>query len=510
MTIFNNIPYSFWGIFASLLLLAGCAKSDNLLEEGQVTPIRIQTTIEIGFYGKSPATTRAGVEEVDYETSTYNGNAAERIVKTVRVLIFKQATIAKNILYKSPELPVSGDERKFELKNGEFLMDLELLPGEYDFILVANEQPAWNLQFVTSIPQLYSVVADNDIKTTDDLLSLLGNRGIPMVGRQGFTVPENSSATPENPHQLVPTVNLKRTLAKVELHLTNIDENGAVFPGAEGYLIKGAYLQRANSRYALMEESTAGVTPTSETLTEEMPNQSPGDPLSATVLQVYMAERLDNPVEGQATTVGVTVAVGGQDIVYTIPLYQLSDNGAKDYNIQRNTLYRINAVLQGNALTLSLNVLPWTKIETGKTFDDTGTPFGPTEKLKLSTHLPYDELNKCVVLTYDPDNPLNGLPLTLSAGNTAGALWKATITDGLDFGFTSEAGYSERGTTTAAGGQQVKVIPRRAPISGTLGTDVYFSINGVEQPIEVTFAGGVVKTFSDGVNGRLNIQSVRQ
>lgn len=500
-------------IYLGLIFFLGCTKESAKHNLHDRVSVQISATIESLYPYASKISDNGFDKAIGLNAGDSDiGSDIERVIKCIRILVFESDILVKNILYMSPDIDISGEEKHFLIStSGEIQMYLDLLAGNYDFILVANENPIWGLEETKNKKGLLDRTIDNNILSSLDLNHniTLNKRGIPMVGLQSFAVPFDPTYTSDNPYALWPTIDLKRTISKIEIYMTNESQSGLIFPESIEYQIVSAELRRANIQYSLIENVNSTVAenfednfivPIAHIKGTSFPSQK--------ILERYIAERLNSFTESTATTIYIKVNAGGKFVENSLPIFQYNLYGNRDYRVFRNTIYRINCKLQGNALLFALYVLPWNVIYSGKIFDETGVPFGQNEKLKLSSDMPYDELNNCVVLKYSSTNPLNGLTLSLGE-NTSGALWKATLTDGLDFIYTSETGYIEGGVTATSSDQKVKIIPRHSPKSGIMGTEIYFSINGKEWPIEVEFPDGETKTFSSGME-RLSLKVIME
>ncbi len=355
-----------------LLLVFSCAKQEALYDEPEGTNIRILTTIEMGF--PSQTKTRAGtVDEAGYEEGYDNGLPNESYVGTVRVIAFDNnaaGNMAANILYLHPDKPISGDLKNYTIVGGtggntEIQMDLEILTGVYEFILITNEDASWNLQNITTRTDLQNstnlkAYLNEIISNADLQAKVTAGSGIPMVGSSLMTIPYAPNASETNPILVPPVINLKRTLAKVEVNLTNQDaDNGnVIFEAANVYEIKSVTLKNVNQLYNILESDNRSLTETSNEISAAVTHNT-GDRFTGTLIAAYMAER-KNVTEANAVIADITVEKLGEEITYSIPIFQTPAD--KDYSIYRNTLYRLNCILEGTMLKLTLKVDDWTNV----------------------------------------------------------------------------------------------------------------------------------------------------
>ncbi len=470
-----------------LLTTTGCVKEDVPTEKKETAAIRILTTIEMSAPSFSPtrAATRAAgtVDETngDYTEELEDGSINESTVGTVRVMAFDNASgeMAANILYVKPgATPPSADAKNYTFADGtgqnifKIQMDLQILTGYYEFVLIANEDPAWNLGAINAKSTLEGTASlkgylNTLILETDLQNSVTAGSGMPMVGSNYLNVVFVPGTTELNPQLVGPSIELKRTLAKMEVNLTNQDAaNGnVVFETANVYQIKSVTLRNANQTYNVLENDAASVTETSDPITQSV-NHTTGTPFNGNIFTAYMAER-KNATDANAVVVDITVVKAGEDITYSIPVYQ--NPATKDYSIYRNTLYRLNCILKGNALTITLTVLPWELIQSQKEYISEAemeyasywTPEPPTVKQPYSAELG---------ATYDVAT------FTFKMMRPVGGIWTATLTNGLEFAF-------EPGSpiTGAAGTEySIKVVALKPPTTTTRTTEFYLMVDGVE------------------------------
>ena len=470
----------FFVLFA--FTVAGCVKEEDMSVQKEQTAIRILTTIEMSFPSK--AKMRAGT--VDESNGTYiegleDGSINESTVGTVRVLAFDYTTgdIGANILYVKPGVAPGANEKNYIFADGtgqnifNIQMDLQIATGYYEFILIANEETSWNLGSITTNHQfknsaelknhLNTIVSEANLQT-----KVTANSGMPMMASAYINVPFVDGATEANPQIVFPTIKLKRTLAKVEVNLTNQDVNNGniIFEAASVYKIKKVTLRNVNQRYNVLEGDAASLTETSGTVSNELTHNT-GEAYTGTIISAYMAERKNITTEANAVTADITVEKAGEEITYSIPIYQ--NPATKDYSIYRNTLYRLNCILVGTALKVTLEIMPWQLIQSHKEFR------------------PYTEMD--FLPFWNPEPPVVKRPYDATAGATydvaifnfklahpIGGIWKATLTNGLEFAF--EPGTPITGTSGID--YQIKIVALKPPATTTRTTEFYLMIEGQE------------------------------
>lgn len=482
----------------SFMILAiipvSCVKEDNLSAQKEETAIRILTTIEMSF--PSQNNTRAG--NVDESNGTYDegfedGSINESTVGTVRVLAFDNISgnIGANILYVRPGVTPGANEKNYIFADGtgqnifNIQMDLQILTGYYEFVLIANEEASWNLGSIDSRTAFANATAlknylNTIISATDLQNKVSANSGMPMIGSAFMNVPFVAGASETNPQIVPPVIKLKRTLAKVEVNLTNQDTNNGnvVFEAANVYKIKSVTIRNVNQRYNIIEGDATPLTETSGTVSNTVTHNT-GDAFNDTLIAAYMAERKNVTAETNAVVADITVEKAGEDITYSIPVYQTP--AAKDYSIYRNTLYRLNCILVGTSLKVTLQIMPWELIQSQKEFR------------------PYTEMD--YLPSWNPNPPVVKRPYDATAGATydvatftfklvhpIGGIWKATLTNGLEFAF--EPGSPTTGTSGID--YQIKVVALKPPTTTTRTTEFYLMINGEEVDPDNYIDGGTL------------------
>lgn len=107
-------------------------------------------------------------------------------------------------------------------------MDLELEPGNYKFVLVANSLPALTsaIESTTSPADPHDLKSEETAFTSLDLMpntvTKLPRRFMPMVGSQDFTI-TSSTAVPQVINS--PTIDLERTFARLDVYLTTATDD---------------------------------------------------------------------------------------------------------------------------------------------------------------------------------------------------------------------------------------------------------------------------------------------
>lgn len=366
--------YIYLILFVLCALIEGCEVGSEHLLAGEEMPVRILATIDVGYakpMNGDASSIRSGMvneETAGYEEQEEEGTQLENNIGTVRVMAFDQdGAIQRNVLFKKPGVVTDPGEKSYQYADGtgttitKIQMELKIEPADYLFVLVANEKKEWKLETIIHQQELQDNQLlqniENTITTREELsLAVTGRSGIPMLGLQEMTIPYDQSASELNPAVINPAIELKRTIAKVEVNISNVDtQTGMLFETAKYYTIKSVSLFNANRQYALLEELTEPITEDNYDVTNDV-FHTEGAPFTGNILNRYMAERKNiDGSETDATKIRIVASGGGEDFNYDIPLFQHSGNG-RNYDIRRNTIYRLNTLLHGKLLTYELDV----------------------------------------------------------------------------------------------------------------------------------------------------------
>lgn len=354
-------------------LFVACSEDRESCEqlEGQNTIVRIMATINTSNEGPAVrgAITRSGKVDdsnSDYQEGIEDGNSNENAVGTIRMIAFNtmHGGVVKNILYRLPGRSLGTGESHFAFDgvDTKIHLDMEIMSGIYRFVLITNEETVWNLASISSYSQLLSSAAlsnfANPIIKVADLADKVSNDlGIPMIGEAIIKVLPDANATATNPQVVAPKIDLKRTIAKVEVLIRNTDDGTNVIETAKPYKIKSATLVNANQKYNLFEENNTAITEQFSNYVSNVTHTAGALFTKQNIFTGYLAER-KNVTETNATTVRIVTEVSGDEYVYNIPLYQYEDAAKtkKSYDIHRNTIYRLGTKLVGKELEVEVSV----------------------------------------------------------------------------------------------------------------------------------------------------------
>lgn len=122
---------------------------------------------------------------------------------------------------------------------GTLTMDLELDPGKYKFVLVANSLPALTsaIENTAGPADPHSLTSDETAFTSLDLMpntvTKLPRRFMPMVGSQEFNITSSTAV----PQEVSPDIKLERTFARLDVCLTTAkDADLSAYHEMHGYV----------------------------------------------------------------------------------------------------------------------------------------------------------------------------------------------------------------------------------------------------------------------------------
>ena len=245
---------------ASLLVLGACHSSMTPTQEeiDATCPRTVRIMAAVEGYAGTHAGTRAVVDNTStgsdtFEKLTKEAIGGEKAIRDIFLFVVPEfgSEASQVIYYYRPGHPQITEEngklsgsnvpaKKFVSNDaGEAVMELELKPGRYTFITVANSQTlrkaAQGLTGTVTLEDLMSLSAPNRtfVAHPGQLSKYTGEKGeaeqrsadnpqdFPILGQQVITVP---SEVPTEP--LTPVIDMERIFARVDLTLTTIDKEG--------------------------------------------------------------------------------------------------------------------------------------------------------------------------------------------------------------------------------------------------------------------------------------------
>lgn len=472
---------SLFSSFVSFILLliafvvVGCSR-DFAGDEVEPTPSRTATRGYVSFstlaHGTQPSINTDNVDQED------------RMVK-VRLIACVKST--GEVLHNAVH-PLS------ELTN--YRQEIPLPTGEYEFFIIANETSAMTtaLDEVTFRDALFQKTSLTQVPVPNGIQErIAANQGMPMTARVEGTI----TAAHKHGAALKINVTLIRTLAKVTLHLQRaLGRNGQPTESAKPLTVKSITLNNLPSTYPLFHNSgwSQNAVRTPLTLTT---NVSPNGAQKLTRV-FYMPERVRWTGGGSTlqldfvfTKHGIertkTMALnnGNKSNVTTAGYTTFIQSNLDPSSVVRNTDYTADIELKGwdeEVIRYNWTILPWEKSSSVKDF----TP----EDVEISTN-PAQNQDGVSQGSNTQGNDLRH-QLNLSSAITdrvtlkfkvkapAGAHYRFSLTNGLDFKFADEA----QTHGIASNNEITLTIIAAKPWGGNVrSTELYLTVNGKEVQI---------------------------
>lgn len=386
-------------------------------------PIRIlaETNSKQGPASSATAKTRGNVDSEGTDTwqeQVEGETDFERTIQHVTLFAYKvgNTTTPEKVVFYYPfggSNPLgSVTSNNFEIKEfstvstGTIALDLGLETGNYNFVLLVNSRAALEKLTTGTIPNPSKLVEKNEVFTSDDLKGT-DRKYLPMVGQKEFNVPAAGGTSPTSPKILNPAISLERVHARIEFRLTTSTEDesdylSSILPNSEITNLElinemnGYVLLPSDSEYTATGGGSANMMKgvkyatnlpsglSSAILTPARANLHGGanDPGTGKIAKyknrllpysdsepkyIYVASGIYSVEALKALTLKLSVRYleETQDREYKIPLYNPdvsnTDNGY--FHIRRNTIYRIDAKLQGpDLLNVNLVVDSWVDV----------------------------------------------------------------------------------------------------------------------------------------------------
>ena len=395
----------------AMILLSGCSSDSDDGVPG--VPVRIIAEMNGATYAPRTAKTTVRLPEdgLIWKEDTIGAKDYERTVKHVFLFAYKgiNPTPEKVIFYYPPGTtnPLDGMSAidHFETRviseigtgTSDMALDLELLGGEYNFVLLVNcESALKKVKEEHAIPDPMQLTEKNKIFTSDDLQGT-NRKYLPMTGQSKFHVPDAMGSTERQ--TLSPPISLERMHARVEFFLTTVDKNNNYLsPVLQSTKVTKLTLENELSGYSVLP-SAGEYTATGGRNPEKRGVSYAGDPLflperasfhegandpggyvgkyekrllpyeNGAPKYIYVAPGIYGTAKDGALTLVCSVNYWDKadepDNVYRVELYNpdLSEGEAGYYNIRRNTTYRVFSSLKGQDMNYNVVVDNWEDVE---------------------------------------------------------------------------------------------------------------------------------------------------
>lgn len=411
-------------LFLLLLLTAGlvaCSKEDK----------------PVGPDSDELATVKLSLADVEMRAGDlYSG---EDLIKTVRIYVFREGT--GGVLAVDNQNLFASGEADF---TNPFTISAHA--GLRQVYVIANEPDALKTQ-------LDRVVFKHEL----DALQL------PVMEAsvaQPFTMTGMAEATLDPNNTVTATVSLVRAVAKITLDIkqaTSTDDQ---------VKIVGVSILRNAKNSRLLGGATANLSAdfwnSIKSYDISLTNNGDAKPIGE---PLYVYENLGAAADttGRATQLVIEALYNGVKTRYYGYVNDATTTANHHYAIHRNHHYKLSGTItkmgEFSSLLLTTQVLPWT-------VEDLGFGFLVPHFVAIQ---PQEVLSQENVVSQQ-----RPLEITVTIKGTDGSQWRATLDNGLEFGFDGAT------TGTADGGATytIKVKPLKSPGNSERRTNLYFTVNG--------------------------------
>lgn len=466
-------------IFASTLLLLACTKENDIVNASEAENISLNLSINT-LAANDPMSVNQDQTFGSLAVYLYNADATFTLDKFALLSSFSPTT-TKNL--------------PFQVKVGSKI--LYLIANYTGKTFKQTNGSALTFSAATTKQQLDDLITESSRGFSPD--SLL------MVGQQAMTLTDA-----DNGHVI--NVALRRLQARVDVHVFK----GPNF-GSNPVTLKSVTLnhQTLNSEVKFDYTATAPGMLTAPSFNSQTISTTP-------VLSPYVVGTVFQPTDAQAifysyqnlvtvlsplqvTVPYLQITVLANGVEYTYNGYITDGNQTTNkYSLLQNCVYQITAIVDVDSkITLNVNILPWNQENIAYerpitandfSFGAWGTSWGGLNGKTMNTNVGGLE---DAVFQFELDAPI-------------GAAWTATLTNGLDFAFTSStAGTTtttvSKGFTNIGNPSLIAVRASKRWTGSARDTEFYITVEGNEIPINPIV--GSQRKY-DGTDTRIKITQV--
>ncbi|PDP55853.1 fimbrial assembly protein [Porphyromonas gingivalis] len=346
------------------------------------------------------ATVKMSLDDVEMRGGDlYSG---EDLIKKVRIFVFREGL------------------------NGLWVLDRQKLfaSGQSDF------QNPFTISAHAGPRQIYVIANEPDALTTklDKILfkKELEDMQAPDVNgpiAQPFTMTGMATATLNPQGTVQANISLNRIAAKITLDIKQVT------PGSDVIKITKVQILRNAKNSRLLEGSTSNPTGYwnwANAYDLPLTNDGSTQSIIQASAPLYVYENIGSDSSGRATQLVVEALYNGIKTRYYAYVNDETTTANHHYSIHRNHHYKLDGTItkmgEFSSLLLTTTVLPWT-----------------VENLNYGFLVPYvAEINPHEVITQDNVVTFeNSLSFTVRIKGRDGSRWKATLDNGLEFGFDS-------------------------------------------------------------------------
>ncbi|WP_436414037.1 fimbrial protein [Petrimonas sp.] len=451
------------------ILATSCAQQDVLTEEVNSSPVFLNVSLR--SQGNAPSLNQDETDLEDY-------------VKNIAVIVFQTSSNKKlGEYYEYTTNGISGTFTfKLEVGRGDFFFIANTAKTEAEFKVMSRANLEAFLQSLNNFPYVHGLNATDPYYFP--MSRVYTNQLIPKGG------------TEADPVQFLPDgntrVELIRTIAKVEINISGEYKDNVTNVELVNGVNQFSFVKRSdNAGMTLRTTDNAFYRPdatnqpnlwrfyTPEVNFTTQPTWGT-NPQNLNYIKISTDFGRDYllPIVSNSPKTGDYLAFATGQVAGTSP----------NYSIIRNDHYKFDVEIKPKELNVSLNILPWELISSKKEFR------------------PYTEME--YLPTWNPEPPVVKQPYNAESGavydvatftfnllHPIGGIWKATLTNGLEFAF--EPGSPTTGTSGID--YQIKIVALKPPTTTVHTTEFYLMINGVEVDPDTYIEGGTLVNGPKGI-----------
>lgn len=413
-------------LLALLMLLFSCKKEDSLsTDEDQIVTVSLF------------------LEDLDQQRDPLF--AGDNTIHKLRIYVFNaNGFIDEQKLFTESQSPF---DNPFEMK---------VHAGVKKIVIVANEPSSLTAQLNSVIrysalePLMYPAVDGTNLIATP----------LPMT-----YVKENVTLHPVGTNTL--DASLLRSVAKITLDIKQETASN------DSIKITKVELKRNAKTATLLP---LGAAPTSywdwsKTYNLGLTNNADPQELITTTEPLYLYENIGSAADSAGRATQLMIEALYNDVLTRYYVYVNNDTTQADhhYALHRNHHYKLSGKItklgEFSSLILSTTVLPWNVEELNQQF----------LKPKFVSILPAEATDQSVMHYATEANPYE---IKVKIKGDVGAVWKATLSNGLEFGLDTSNGAVATGNADGTTEYTVRVRALKAPGDTPRQTALFFTVGG--------------------------------
>lgn len=412
-------------LLALLMLLFSCKKEDSLsTDEDQIVTVSLF------------------LEDLDQQRDPLF--AGDNTIHKLRIYVFNaNGFIDEQKLFTESQSPF---DNPFEMK---------VHAGVKKIVIVANEPAALTAQ-------LNSVIRYSAI---EPLLYPAVDGANPIEPPLTMTFVQNVTLHPVGTNTV--NASLQRSVAKVTLDIKQETASADVIKITKVELKRNA----KTATLLPLEAAPTSYWDWSKTYNLGLTNNADPQELITTAVPLYLYENIGSVADtaGRATQLMVEALYNGIVTRYYAYVNDVTSDANHHYALHRNHHYKLSGKItklgEFSSLLLSTTVLPWNVEEHNQQF----------LKPEFVSILPAEATNQSAMHYATEANPYE---IKVKIKGDVGAVWKATLSNGLEFGLDTSNGAVATGNADGTTEYTVRVRALKAPGDTPRQTALFFTVGG--------------------------------